>query len=58
MITKEKVDEASEIYNSHIGQGVFNYDGMYKIILRCITESINMIQLLLGAGIQSMPFVR
>ena len=30
MVTKEKIDEAAEVYEAHMGPGLFNYDGKFR----------------------------
>ena len=32
IITKEKIEQAKEIYDSHLGPGLFNYDGWQYIL--------------------------
>jgi len=32
VVTKEKIDEAAEVYEAHMGPGLFNYDGWMYIL--------------------------
>ena len=32
MVTKEKIDEAAAVVESHLGPEVFNYEGTYIIL--------------------------